>query len=670
MSQGALLQILLQGEEDVYIHSDDITATKPYRQVYKKVTPFAVASLDLGVSMQSSITFGQTVRFHIPRKGDLLQSLTLRIRVKKTSEASYYPAEDLIDTVSLVMGKQTIDEITGEYIRLNNYLYDTPDAAVSRRRMSDFDIEDQQGSIRTLFVDIPFFFTHPGCCLPLIALQYMQPEIVIHFKSRVVGFDPTYEPEVTLSGEYVFLDDTEREWWTRDEHSMLIPYIQSYEDRVDIERTNLYISNTPNGNQIAIPQTITGTAGDRAPEEVITVRGEGQESYITLATPIFAGESSILYDGGLNASVFRVKASLLVPTDISTNGRIGVVWAKTSTANGYLLEFQFNSTRVNDIDVNVYRNNTLVLSLKSEVVYTANMTGVNADSSSFDVRSQSFIDTYGIFDIINNTTPGFETWITIDMSHDLTGVSKLSMDYTIELYELGANGKINNGTVVSSVSKFLTMTEGYSPINTIGIPSQFGFTASSTTSTAIITDVEIATSQQLVSPTDENVTVKKTRLFNQGPIRYMIWVTTPLQNAWAEFSTGSKGNTTLRHDPLAAAQILINGKPRTDLEDARFFSVFHPGRVLGRSLPSGVHLYAFSKDIRLVQPDTALNFGRTGDVTLYQQYRKYNDTASTLSDLRESESLPRSRDLKRIQIYLVGYNVLRIVNGTMSLWRV
>jgi len=670
MSQGALLQILLVGDEDVTIHSSDETALKPYRQVFKKVTPYAVASIDLGVSMQSSVTYGQTYRFHIPRKGDLLQSLTLRMQVKKTSETSYFPAEDLIETVSLVMGKQTIDEFSGEYIRLHGLLHDTPDAAIARRRLSDFDSEDQQGVVRVLYVDIPFYFSQPGCCLPLIALQYMQPEVVIQFKSSVVGLDPTHEPDISVSGEYVFLDDTEREWWTKDEHSMLIPYIRSYEDRVDIESTKLYVSNTPNGNQIALPQAITGTASDRPQEDVITVRGGGQESYITLVNDIFPGESSILYDGGLNASVFRVNASLMVPTDAATNGRIGVVWAKTETVDGYVLEFRFNTSRVNDVDVNLYRNNVLIVALTSVDAYTANMTGVNADSSSFDVRSQTFIDTYGDLDVNTNTNPQYETWVTVDMNHSLTGVSTMSMTYSIEVYERGANSKINNGSAVSSKSKFLTVTEGYSAINTIGVQSQFGFVANSTVGTGIVTDVDIGTSQQFISPTDENLTVKKTRLFNQGPIRYMFWVTTPLSDSWAEFSTGSKGNTTLRYDPLEQAQILINGKPRTDLEDTRFFTVYHPSRVLGRSLPSGVHLYSFSKDIRTFQPSAALNFSRTGDVTLLQRYRKYNPSASTLADLRDSESLPRAKDFKRIQVYLVGYNVLRIVDGTMALWRV
>lgn len=568
------------------------------------------------------------------------------------------------------MGKQTIDEISGEYIRLHRLLHDDPDQAEARRRLSDFDAEDTQGVVRTLSVDIPFFFSNRGCCLPLVALQYMQPEVVIQFRHTVDGFDPTYQPQIAVVGEYVFLDDTEREWWTKDSHDMLIPYIQSIEDRVDIEPTKLYVSNTPTGNQLAIPQVITGTAGDRPQTDVITIRGDGQESYISLVTPIFPGESAILYDGGTSASSYSLNAAMLVPIDAGTGGRVAMVWGRTLNDQGYMLEFKFDDAQPNELIVSVYRNTSKIVQLTSTVVSTSAMTSVNADSSSFDVRSSAYLDLNTVTNIITNPA-GFEVWVSVDMRHTVSGVSTMTATYTIEMYESGANGKLNNGSPISTKTKFLQVTEGYSAVSTIGVASQYGFLATSLSSSGIITDVfAIETTQQSIAPTDENLTVKKTRIYNQGPIRYMMWVTTPLRDAWGEFSTGSKGTTSLPYDPLDSAQILINGKTRTELEEAAYFSVAHPLSVLGRSLPSGVHLYSFGRDIRTFEPDASMNFGRAGDITLYQRYRKYNPDATVLADLRDSESLPKAQSLKRILVYLVGYNVLKIVDGTMALWRV
>jgi hypothetical protein len=301
------------------------------------------------------------------------------------------------------------------------------------------------------------------------------------------------------------------------------------------------------------------------------------------------------------------------------------------------------------------------------------LTAVQGDNSSFDVRSQQFIDDNGLFNLLTATGPEYEVWVNVDISHNLEGIPTMTMTYEFEIYEIGSGGgKLDNQPALSTQEKYLQVTEGYSAVNTIDIPSSMGFTATSTLFPCRVADITMSTRQVEIAPVDDNLTVKKTKIYNPGPIRYMAWVTTPLnpEDQWGNFSTGETGTYTTRYDPLDSAQILINGKPRTEMEDATYFSVYHPMMVAHKSLPAGVHMYSFCNDIRSFHPDASMNFSRAGDVTLYSRYKKWNPTATSTSELLDSESLPSARDYKRIRMYLVGYNVLTIRDGAMALMQV
>lgn len=665
-SSGALLQLLLEGEEDVNLHSQDFLAVKPFRQVFKKVTPYSIATLDMGVSLPSPITYGQTLRFLIPRKGDLLTSLTVRMRVKRTSEAGHFPAEELIESASLIMGKQVIEELTGEYIRIYNAIMDTPDIRDARYRMSDFEVSDGQGTEKMLYCNIPFYFTHTGCCLPLISLQYTQPEIVIKFKSKAMSFDPTYQPQIQVTGEYVYLDDTEREWWARQEHDMLLPYVQMVEDRVDIEQSRIEKKYSPLDIQVGVPSEILGPAKDQPMDTLIQDQGQDGFTYITLVDPsTYPGNSMILYDTGSNARRFTTQAAMLIPKDSNNGGSVSALWARRAGDIGYECEFIVESS--NQIRINVYRNGQVIVSLAENTVFTSAMTTVTGDNSSYDVRDDQFISNNPGIDVVSGSE--YDIWVDIDITHNLEDFSRMTVNYTIKIFPAVSGGRLNNQPVSSSKSKYFEVSEGYSAVDTLGTLTQMGFAATSTTFPVIITNVDMSTRQLENTPVDENLTTRKTQIFTRGPVRYMAWVTTPLDPdvQWGVFSTGERGTYVSRFDPLDSAQILINGKPRTEMEEASYFTVYHPVNTIQKSLPTGIHFYSFSHDPRDFSPDASMNFSRAGSVVLSQRYKKWNPTATSLGELRESETFEIAKDFKRIRIYLVGYNTLLIRDGQAAL---
>jgi archaellum component FlaF (FlaF/FlaG flagellin family) len=588
------------------------------------------------------------------------------MRVKRTSERGHYPAEELIESASLIMGKQVIEELTGEYIRIHNAIMDTPDRRDARYRMSDFEVSDDQGTEKLLYCNIPFYFTHKGCCLPLISLQYTQPEIVIKFKSSVMSFDPTYQPQIQVTGEYVYLDDTEREWWASQEHDMLFPYVQMVEDRVDIEQSRIENKYTPLDIQTGVPSSILGPAEPYEDSIIVTQGGQDGFTYINLVDPEkYPGNSVILYDTGSNARTFTIKAAMLLPKDGNNNGSVSALWARRAGDIGYECEFIVEPS--NQMHINVYRNGQVIVSLDENTVFTSAMTTVTGDSSSYDIRSDTFAADNPSIDVTQGSD--YEIWVDIDITHNLEDFSRMTVAYTIGLYEASGGGRLNNEQPSSTKDKYFEVSEGYSAVDTLGIPTQMGFAATSNTFPAIITDISMSTRQIEKTPIDDNLTHHKTPIYTRGPVRFMAWVTTPLDpnHQWGAFSTGDRGTYVTRFDPLDSAQILINGKPRTEMEDASYFSVYHPLETIQRSLPSGVHFYSFSHDPTDFSPDASMNFSRAGSVVLSQRFKKWNPTATSLGELRASETFAAARDFKRIRIYMVGYNVLMHRDGQVAL---
>ena len=58
---GALLQILLQGEEDKHLSSEGFDSLRPFRQVYRRQTLFSTELVDIDARFPSELTYGQTL---------------------------------------------------------------------------------------------------------------------------------------------------------------------------------------------------------------------------------------------------------------------------------------------------------------------------------------------------------------------------------------------------------------------------------------------------------------------------------------------------------------------------------------------------------------------------------------------------------------------------------
>ena len=116
------LQLASVGVQDEFLTGDpQITY---FLKRFKRHTKFALETIDNGFN--STPRFGSSIRCIVPRKGDLIRNIYVRIELSELtySEEPYNVGytdsigHALIDYADLIIGGQTIQRITGEFIEI------------------------------------------------------------------------------------------------------------------------------------------------------------------------------------------------------------------------------------------------------------------------------------------------------------------------------------------------------------------------------------------------------------------------------------------------------------------------------------------------------------------------------------------------------------------------
>jgi len=186
---GALLQIVAQGQQDVYLTGNpQITF---WKVVYRRHTNFAIES----IKQSKSGSFPDET-YTIERVGDLIHKCYLKVTVPELTATPTLTSEHrlnyinklghaLIDTMSLKIGGVVIDTQTGEFLDIWSQLTLPEEKRVGYEFAIGHDdtIDEDNYNKRTFYIPLQFFFCqHPGSSLPLIALQYHQVQIDFKFR--------------------------------------------------------------------------------------------------------------------------------------------------------------------------------------------------------------------------------------------------------------------------------------------------------------------------------------------------------------------------------------------------------------------------------------------------------------------------------------------------------
>lgn len=249
MTGGALLQIVAQGQQDVYLTGNpQITF---WKVVYRRHTNFAIES----IKQNKTGTYPEE-SYTIERAGDLIHKCYLKVTVPALNEGGEYAlnyinkfGHALIESVNLKIGGVVIDTQTGEFLDVWNQLTIPEEKREGYNNAIGHDetIDEDNHNQRTFYIPLQFFFCqHPGLSLPLIALQYHQVQVDFKFRKfsdlvYVVSngdnrtnttntenkdsllnnqHDKTFNIEFYV--DYVYLDSDERRRMAQSSHEMLI----------------------------------------------------------------------------------------------------------------------------------------------------------------------------------------------------------------------------------------------------------------------------------------------------------------------------------------------------------------------------------------------------------------------------------------------------------------
>jgi hypothetical protein len=189
---------------------------------FKRHTKFAIDYVES--QFDGDVDFGKNVICRVPNdKGDLVRNMTLKVTLDDPSpggdEWSPSIISHLVESAELLIGGQTIEKITGEYIYIHQQLHNTDDDIDQTLYFLNghSNVLDHSGDY-TYFMDLPFYFyRNPSLAIPTCALTKQLVEVKIKLRpleqlirgGASVGVSANIK-KFSLDTEFVFLTNIER----------------------------------------------------------------------------------------------------------------------------------------------------------------------------------------------------------------------------------------------------------------------------------------------------------------------------------------------------------------------------------------------------------------------------------------------------------------------------
>ena len=245
MTSGALIQIVATGQQDYFLYGNPVATL--WKSVHKKITPFAMESVPLNFTGQTS--FGRKCSLVIPRNADLVSEIYLQVDLPALANASSgvkwtrKVGHAMIAQQTLTIGASTIDTQYGEWLEIYYQFALRSDKKVAYNNMIGDTtlLTTSAASIpaATVYVPMRFFFNRlPGLALPLIALQFHNVQVDITFRDAsqlIICADPTQTyptsgiPQMNNCqawADFVYLDNQERQSFVNEQAEILIDQVQ------------------------------------------------------------------------------------------------------------------------------------------------------------------------------------------------------------------------------------------------------------------------------------------------------------------------------------------------------------------------------------------------------------------------------------------------------------
>ena len=225
MGSGTLIELIARGKQDISITGNPQISY--FKTVYHRHTNFAMEPIRN--VFNETPDFGRKTTCYIDKKADLLSAMYLEIELPELARNVSWVngiGNQIIKTVEIQIGGETIDKITGSALDIYNELITPQGIKPSYYNMIGkfftYGINSQTGAV-LLYVPLPFWFCRDiGRSLPLINLGYMDVSVIVElqpydkcwFKKNIPS-GTTYPTNIhvtsmTLLCNYIYLDVHER----------------------------------------------------------------------------------------------------------------------------------------------------------------------------------------------------------------------------------------------------------------------------------------------------------------------------------------------------------------------------------------------------------------------------------------------------------------------------
>tara|TARA_Y100000768_G_scaffold388267_1_gene383165 strand:+ start:37815 stop:39446 length:1632 start_codon:yes stop_codon:yes gene_type:complete len=257
----AFLQLSATGQEDMYLTSNpEITF---FKTTYKKHTNFAIDTVINQVS--GSLDFGNDITCELPKNGDLISKLFLKIELSATTSSSIGQwgwikniGHNIIDTIKLQIGNRDINIHDNHWLNIwyeltkNENQIDGYNKLIGNTEYAT-KIDNATGTTLdrkiTLFIPLHLYFTKEfNLALPIISLVYSKVNIIINLKKKNLLYNKTkhtnftVEPiinSMTIITDYIHLDTVEKQYFSYSPLEYLIEQVQSQSNPILDKNMNI-----------------------------------------------------------------------------------------------------------------------------------------------------------------------------------------------------------------------------------------------------------------------------------------------------------------------------------------------------------------------------------------------------------------------------------------------
>jgi hypothetical protein len=231
-----LLQLVAVGPEERFIYGNPKFSF--FKSVYRKHTNFASTYNYIPLDNPGKANFGSLISLTIPRSGDLLGGLCLRVKLSNllrinpfysyttpfgsmAEQPSYIPQFTsyvngigmfMIEYADFKIGEQLIERLDGDMIFINNEFRSDLQQKISFNSLvryfpNNFTIGVSNINDIELILELPFFFTtEPSLYLPLIALANTECQVLIKIKPLDKCIITMYNNFLSIPGGSIGID--------------------------------------------------------------------------------------------------------------------------------------------------------------------------------------------------------------------------------------------------------------------------------------------------------------------------------------------------------------------------------------------------------------------------------------------------------------------------------